>query len=95
MNVKKPPFILIIAVSLHLEYSSSSRVRLFFSLSFFCTEKVEVVREVRGIFRVLFSADSGTLTHALMIIFEFSIPNGQHKNPIQKSLMFHNLGLFN
>ena len=48
-NVKNPPFTLIIAVSLHLEYYLSSRVRLFLSISFFCMDKVEVLREKRRV----------------------------------------------
>ena len=47
-----PPFTLMISVSLHLTYSLSLRVRLFFSLSFLCMYKVEVVREVSGSVRV-------------------------------------------
>ena len=53
MNVTNPTFKFIIAVSLHLVYSLFSSVSLFFSLSFFCMDKVEVVIEVSGIFRVL------------------------------------------
>ena len=48
MKVTNPPFTLMVAVSLYLKYSLSSRVRLFFSLSFFCMDRVDVVREVRG-----------------------------------------------
>ena len=53
MKVTKPPFILMIAVLLHLTYSSSSRVRLFLSLYFFCMDKVEVAIKVSGNVRVL------------------------------------------
>ena len=44
--MKTPPFTLMIVVYRHLIYYLSSRVRLFFSLSFFCRDKVEVAREV-------------------------------------------------
>ena len=53
MKVTNPPFTLMIAVSLYVIYSSFSRVRLFFSLSLFCRDKVEVAREMSGSVRVL------------------------------------------
>ena len=65
MNVKNPPFTLIIAVSLHLEYSSSSRVSLFFSLYLFYTEKVDVVRDVRGVVCVLKKPGGRKNTHSV------------------------------
>ena len=65
MNVTNPPFTLMIFVSLQLAYSSSSRVRLFFLLSLFCTDKVEVVREVSGIVRVSKKPGAGENTHSV------------------------------
>ena len=69
MNVTNPPFTLMIAVSLHLEYYLSSRVRLFFSLYLFCTDKVEVVREVSGIVLVLKKPGGGENTHSVFDVF--------------------------
>ena len=65
VKVTKPPFTSIIAVSLHLEYSSSSCVRLFLSLYFFCTDKVEVVRELSGIVRVFKKPGGRKNTHSV------------------------------
>ena len=69
MNVTNPPFTLIIAVSLHLAYYSYSHVCLFLSLSLFCTDKVEVVREVSGIVRVLKKPGGGENTHSVFDVF--------------------------
>ena len=69
MKVTNPPFTLMIAGSLHLIYSSFSCVRLFFSLSFFCRDKVEVVREVSGSVRVLKKPGGGENTHSVLEVF--------------------------
>ena len=58
-----------IAISLHLIYSSSSRVRLFFSFSLFCREKVGVVREVSGSVRVLKKPGDRENTHSVFEVF--------------------------
>ena len=67
--MKNPPFPLMITVSLNLVYSSYSRVHLFLSLSFFCTDKVEVVIEVSGIFRMLKKPGGGENTHSVLEVF--------------------------
>ena len=69
VKVTNPPFTLMIAGSLHLIYSSFSCVRLFFSLSFFCRDKVEVVREVSGSVRVLKKPGGGENTHSVLEVF--------------------------
>ena len=66
-----PPFTLMISVSLHLTYFSSSRVRLFFSLYFFCMVKVDLVREVSGSVCVLKKPGGRKNTHS---VFEFFFP---------------------
>ena len=58
-----------IDVSLQLAYFSSLRVRLFFCLSFFCTEKVEVMREVSGIVSVLKKPGGRKNTHSIFVGF--------------------------
>ena len=65
MKVTNPPFTLIIAISLHLTYSLSSRVRLFFSLYLLCMYKVEVVREVIDSVCVLKKPGGGENAHTL------------------------------
>ena len=55
----KPPFTLIIAVSLHLAYSSASHVRFFLYIYISCTYKVELVREVSGIICVVKNSGGG------------------------------------
>ena len=69
VKVKKPPFTLMIAVSLHLTYSSFSCVRLFFSLSFFFRYKVDVVIEVSVSVHVLKKLGGGKNTHSVVEVF--------------------------
>ena len=67
--MKNTPLTLIIAVSLHLIYYLSSRVRLFFSFYLLCREKVDVVREVSSSVRVLKKPGDGKNTHSVFEVF--------------------------
>ena len=71
MKVTNPPFTLI-AVSLHLVYYLSSRVRLFLSL-FFLRARVELARSVSGSVRALKKTGGRKNTHLLFEGF-FSVP---------------------
>ena len=73
VKVTKPPFTLVIAVSLDLAYSLSSLVRLFLSLYFFYTYKVEVMREVGVSVRVLKKPGDGENMYSVLEGF-FPVP---------------------
>ena len=68
---KNPPFTLMIAVSQHLSYNLYSRVRIFFSISFLCIDKVEVCREVSSSVCVLKKPGGGKNTHSVFVDFSF------------------------
>ena len=67
------PFTLMIAVSLHLIYSLSSRVRLFFSLYLFCSDKVGVVTELSDSVRLLNKPGGGENMNLVFEVF-LSVP---------------------
>ena len=69
MKVTNPPFTLMIAVSKHLSYNLSSRVRLFLSLSFFFRDKLEGEREVSGSVHVLKKPGGGKIRIQSLMIF--------------------------
>ena len=74
MKVINPPFTLMIAVSQHLSYTLSSNVRIFFSIYFFCRDKVEVLIGVSGSVRVLKKPGGGKNTHSFFNdVFSVSI----------------------
>ena len=58
-----------IAVSLHLTYSLSSRVHLFFSIYFFFRDDVEVAIEVSGSVCVLKKPGGGKNKHSVFEVF--------------------------
>ena len=72
-----------IDVSLHLKCSSSSRVRIFFSLYLFCMYKVEVVIEVSGSFCVLNKPGGGGNMQELLVVITIErIDSVQIKIPL-------------
>ena len=69
VKVTNPPFTVMVSVSLHLIYYSSSRLRILFSLYSLCRDKVDATREVIDSVSVLKKPGGGKNTHPVFEVF--------------------------